>query len=143
MSFWIKIFKKLSYLSVIVQNTIVRLQIVRFLEKLSYGLFHILELRLKCCFAWYMFHWMAIHFLLITCHLKFLQCAAPFPKIVLWVQLKPLMNEVCFQWFVYGFIFSLKQWAYLKYERVIIYSQLYSNDKLASFSSPSLPALFL
>ena len=36
------------------------------------------------------------------------------------------MNEACFQLFVYGFIFSLKQWAYLKYERVIHYS----NDRL-------------
>ena len=44
------------------------------------------------------------------------------------------MNEVCFQLFVYGFIFSLKGWAYLKYERLV----LYSNDRLVGFSNPSL-----
>ena len=44
------------------------------------------------------------------------------------------MNEVGFQLFVYGFILSLKKLAYLKYERVL----LYSNDRLVDFSTPSL-----
>ena len=43
------------------------------------------------------------------------------------------LKEVCFQFFVYGFIFSLKTWAYLKCKRV-----LYSSDRLVVFSSPSL-----
>ena len=108
----------------------------------SDGLLPILALKLKCCFCTWSIELLFI-FLFITCHSIFLQCAALFPYLVPWIKLKPPMNEVCFQLFVYGFIFSLKQWAYLKYERVIIYSQLYSNDKLASFSSSSLPALFL
>ena len=44
------------------------------------------------------------------------------------------MNEVGFQLFVYGFILSLKKLTYLKYERVL----LYSNDRLVGFSTPSL-----
>ena len=36
-------------------------------------------------------------------------------------------------------LFSLKKWAYLKYERVL----LYSNDRLAGFSSTSLSFFFL
>ena len=44
------------------------------------------------------------------------------------------MNEIGFQLFVYGFILSLKKLAYLKYERVL----LYSNDRLVGFSTPSL-----
>lgn len=36
------------------------------------------------------------------------------------------MNEVCFKLIVYGFIFSLEKRGYLKYERVL----LYSNDRL-------------
>ena len=41
--------------------------------------------------------------------------------------------------FVYGFIFSLKKWAYLKYERDI----LYFIDRLVGLSSPSLLLLLL
>ena len=47
-----------------------------------------------------------------------------------WNQLK---KKNCFQFFVYGFIFSLKTWAYLKCKRV-----LYSSDRLVVFSNPSL-----
>ena len=42
---------------------------------------------------------------------------------------------VCFQLFVYGFIFSLKKGAYLKNERVLLCSK---TDRLVGFSSSSL-----
>ena len=46
---------------------------------------------------------------------------------------------VCFQLFVYGFIFSLKKWACLKHERILLYSK---TDRLAGFSNPSLSFSF-
>ena len=135
-------FKKLSYLTALLihninskhDREITERQIFR---KTLDGLLSILELKLKCCFCTCSIE-LLFMFLFITCHWIFLQCAALFPYLVPWIQLKPLMNEVCFQLFVYDFIFSLKQWAYLKYIRVIHFS----NGRLVGFSSPSL-SIFL
>ena len=107
-------------------NTIVRLQ------PQNVGLLSILELKLKCFFCTCSIELLFI-FVFITWHLRILQCTALFLSLVPWIQLKPLMNKFCFHLFVYCFIFSLKKWAYLKYERLL----LYSNDRLVGFSSPS------
>ena len=145
MGFSIKIFKKLSYLSTSFfihnisskhdrETTTTERRIFR---NTSDGLFPILELKLKCCFCTCSIELLFI-LVFITCHSRNLQCAALFLLLVTWMQLKPLMNKVCLHLFVYGFIFSLKKWAYLKYERVL----LYSNDRLVGFSSPSSSLLF-
>ena len=144
MGFSIKIFKKLSYLSLIFHHNIsskhdreTTTTERRIFRNTSDGLFPILELKLKYCFRTCSIELLFI-FVFITCHSRNLQCAALFLLLVTWMQLKPLMNKVCLHLFVYGFIFSLKKWAYLKYERVL----LYSNDRLVGFSSPSSSLLF-
>ena len=114
------------------QKTIVSLQMVRFLETLHTATPHSWIIKTNVLFL-YMFHWITIHFLIH--HLPFKN----FAVCCLFSITRALnhswnrLNEVCFQLFVYGFIFSLKKWAYLKYERVL----LYSNDRLVGFSSPS------
>ena len=144
MGFSIKIFKKLSYLSLIFHHNIsskhdreTTTTERRIFRNTSDGLFPILELKLKCCFCTCSIELLFI-LVFITCHSRNLQCAALFLLLVTWMQLKPLMNKVCLHLFVYGFIFSLKKWAYLKYERVL----LYSNDRLVGFSTPSLFIFF-
>ena len=87
----------------------------------------------------------------ITCHSRILQCVefkdfcsfAVCSVLLLFHNLCPEYSWiplefcvcVCFQLFVNGFIFSLKKWAYLKNERVLLY---FKTDRLAGFSSPSL-----
>ena len=56
-----------------------------------------------------------------------MQCTGLFSWLVPWIQLKPYMKKVCFQLFVYRlYSISLKKWACLKYERVL----LCPNDRL-------------
>ena len=137
MGFSIKIFKKLSYLSTSFfihnisskhdrETTTTERRIFR---NTSDGLFSILELKLKCCFCTRSIELLFI-FVFITCHSRILQCAALFLLLVPWTQLrmKPHMNKVCLHLFVYGFILSLKKRAYLKCERLL----LYSNDTFLS-----------
>ena len=88
-------------------------------------------------------------FSFITCHSRILQClefnnfcsfavCCSFPITCAWNTAEYRLNEIyCvrFQLFVYGFIFSLKEWAYRKYERVLLHSK---TDRFVGFSSPSL-----
>ena len=82
-------------------------------------------------------------FSFINCHSRILQCVefknfcsfAVCSVLLFFHNLRPDYC-VCFQLFVYGFIFSLKKWAYLKNERVLLYSK---TDRLAAcFWSPNL-----
>ena len=133
MGFSIKIFKKLSYLSTSFfihnisskhdrETTTTERRIFR---NTSDGLLSILELKLKCCFCTRSIELLFI-FVFITCHSRILQCAALFLLLVPWMQLKLLMNKVCLHLFVYGLYSRWKKWAYLKYERLL----LYSNDRV-------------
>ena len=87
----------------------------------------------------------------ITCHSRILQCVefknfcsfAVCSVLLFFHNLCPECSWIprefcvciCFQLFVYGFIFSLKKWAYLKNERVRLYSK---TDRLVGFSCSSL-----
>ena len=101
-----------------------RLQIVRLLDTLRQALSWITTI---------------IHYLPFKNFLSFAVCSVLLffhnlcPKYS-WIPLDFCVC-VCFQLFVYGFIFSLKKWAYLKHERVLLYSK---TDRLAGFSNPSL-----
>ena len=88
------------------------------------------QLKLKCCL--YMFHWTAILFRIQYLPFKNFAVRCSF-------SITCALNtaETVYEWslfvhlFVYGFIFSLKKWACLNCERVL----LYSNDRLVGFSS--------
>ena len=100
----------------------------------------------------YMFHQLLFIFLFITCLSRILQCvefknfcsfAVCCSSSIICARntAEDPLNEfysICFQLFVYDFTFSLKKCPYLKYERVL----LYSNDRLIGFSSPSLSIFF-
>ena len=131
----IKLFISHSSFKPLAPNTIVRLQIVRFFETL------------QTCFSHSWINLSVVFVLLpLDCSsfTSSLLAIQEFCSVLLlfhhscpeysWNRL----DEVCFQLFVYGFIFSLKKWPYLKYERVL----LYSNDRLVDFSSPSLFVCF-
>ena len=149
MSFSIKIFKKLSYLSTSFfihnisskhdrETTTTERRIFR---NTSDGLFSILELKLKCCFCTRSIELLFI-FVFITCHSRILQCAALFLLLVPWTQLrmKPHMNKVCLHLFVYGFIFSLKKMSLSKIWKT---SPLFwRQTRQTGFSSSSLSLLF-
>ena len=110
------------------QKTTMRLQIVILLDTLRQALSWITTI---------------IHYLPFKNFLSFAVCSVLLffhnlcPKYS-WIPLDFCVC-VCFQLFVYGFIFSLKKWAYLKHERVLLYSK---TDRLAGFSNPSLSFSF-
>ena len=119
-----------------------RLQIVRFLETFRRVLSWI---KTEVLFL-YMFRIELLFiFSFITCHSRILQCVEfkNFCSFAVCCSLSITcarnaaeyrLNEfyrICFQLFVYDFIFLLKKWPYLKYDRVL----LYSNDRLVGFST--------
>ena len=134
------------------QKTTTRLQMVRFLETfrraLSWIKTEVLFLYMFCIELLFIFSF-------ITCHSRILQCVefknfcsfAVCSVLLFFHNLCPECSWIprefcvciCFQLFVYGFIFSLKKWAYLKNERVLLYSKM---DRLVGFSSPSLSFFF-
>ena len=119
------------------QNTIVTTG-RKIIRNTSDGLLPSLELELKRCF--YIFHWIAIHFLIHYLPFRNFAVCSSFSWLVPSIKLYS-SDEVfcaCFQ-LVYSFLFSLKKWAYLKYERVM----LYSNDRHVGFSSQNLSFFFL
>ena len=128
------------------QKTTMRLQIVRFLETFRRALSWI---KTEVLFL-YMFRIeMLLIFSFITCHSRILQCVefknfcsfAVCSVLLFFHNLCPEYSWiplefcvcVCFQLFVYGFIFSLKN------ERVHLYAK---TDRLSGFSSPSLSFFF-
>ena len=130
------------------QKTTMRLQIVRFLETFRRALSWI---KTKVLFL-YMFRIELLFiFSFITCHSRILQCGefknfCSFAVYSVLLFLHNLCPEyswiplefcvcICFQLFIYDFIFSLKKWAYLKHKRVLLYSK---TERLAGFSIPSL-----
>ena len=134
------------------QKTTMRLQIVRFLETFRRALSWI---KTEVLFL-YMFRIeMLLIFSFITCHSRILQCVefknfcsfAVCSVLLFFHNLCPeyswILLEfwvcICFQLFVYRFIFSLKKWAYLKHERVLLYSK---TERLAGCSIPSLSFFF-
>ena len=143
------------YLSLFVYNvsskTIMRLQIVRFLETFRQALSWI---NTEVLFLNMFLIELLFIFSFITCHSRILQCvefknfcsfAVCCSFSITWIQLNTawilrlrLFSVVYF--FFNRFIrFSLKKWAYVKNERVLIYSK---TDRLAGFSSPSLSFFF-
>ena len=86
-----------------------------------------------------MFHWIAIHFLIHYLPFKKFAvcCCFSITRALNTAETAYEWSEVCFQLLVYSSIFSLKKWAYLKHERLF----LYSNDRLIGCSSPSLSLL--
>ena len=132
------------------QKTTMRLQIVRFLETFRRALSWIKTEVLF--FSLYMFRIELLFiFSFITCHSRILQCGefknfCSFAVYSVLLFLHNLCPEyswiplefcvcICFQLFIYDFIFSLKKWAYLKHQRVLLYSK---TERLAGFSIPSL-----
>ena len=120
------------------------------LRNTSDGLLPFLELKLKCFFCTCSIELLFI-FLFIACRSRILQCVEfkifcsfAVCSVLLffhnWIppewSLPRLFSVVCLRLYL---IFSLKKWAYLKYERVL----LYSNDRLIGFSSPRLPIYIL
>ena len=130
------------------QKTTMRLQIVRFLETFRRALSWIKN---EVLFLYTFRIELLFVFSFITCHSRILQCVefkgfCSFAACSVLLFFHNLCLEyswippqfcvcVCFQLFVYGFIFSMKKWAYLKNERVLPYSK---TDRLDGFSSPSL-----
>ena len=131
------------------QKTTMRLQIVRFLETFRRALSWI---KTEVLFL-YMFRIELLFiFSFINCHSRILQCVE-FKNFCSFAVCSVLLffHNLCpeyswiplglsllryFQLFVYGCIFSLKKWAYLKNERVLLYSK---TDRLAAcFWSPNL-----
>ena len=115
----IKLFINHCSFITLAQNTILRL-------------LPFLELKLKVLFL-YMFHWINIHFLIHYLPIKNFAKYWCFSVTRALKTAETTLKKNCFQFFVYGFIFSLKTRAYLKCKRV-----LYSSDRLVVFSSPSL-----
>ena len=110
------------------QKTTMRLQIVRLLDTLRRALSWVITI---------------IHYLRFKNLLSFAVCSVLLffhnlcPEYS-WIPLDFCVC-VCFQLFVYGFIFSLKKWAYLKHKKVLLYSK---TDRLAGVSNPSLSFSF-
>ena len=92
------------------------------------GLLPIHELKLKCCFCT-VFHWIAIHFLIHYLPFNIFAMCCSF-------SISRALNkaEAAYEWSLFVFVLSLKQWAYLKYERAI----LYSNGRLVGFPNSNV-----
>ena len=100
----IKLFIYHCSLITLAQSTIVRLQIVRFLEAPQMSATPHSWIKTKVLFLC-MFRWIAIHFLIhLTCRSRILQCAALFPQLVAWILLKALewslFSVLCLRFYI-------------------------------------------
>ena len=130
------------------QKTTMILQIVRFVETFRRALSWI---KTEVLFLYMLRIELLFIFSFVTCHKRILQCVEfkNFCSLAVysvhnlypeyhWIPLE-FCVRVCFQLFVYGFIFSLKKWPYLKNERVLLYLK---TDRIAGFSSASSSLFF-
>ena len=111
-----------------------------FFRHTSDRLLPILELKLKCCFSVYMFHWITIHFLIHYLPFKYqakyfaVCCLFSLSRALNTAETAWMKFNICLRLYIYIYIIAEK-WAYLKYERVLFYF----NDRLNGFSTPNLP----
>ena len=138
------------------QKTTMRLQIVRFLETFRRHRRDLSWIKTEVLFLYTFRIELLFIFSFTACHSRILQCVefknfcsfAVCSVLLFFHNLCPEYSWiplefcvcVCFQLFVYGFIFSLKKWAYLKHERVLLYSK---TDRLVGSSNPSLSFFFI